>query len=101
MTDCWNLDTHARPNFKDILRRLDKISRSYFVDTPNDSFHSMQDNWKIEIEAMLDDLKSKEKELRCREEELTQAMVQQKMQEEALRRREQELLDREIEVLGR
>lgn len=50
---------------------------------------------------MLEDLKSKEKELRCREEELTQAMIQQKMQEAALRKREQELLDREIDVLGR
>jgi len=39
--------------------------------------------------------------LRCREEELTKAQVQQKQHEENLRQREQELAEREIDLLER
>lgn len=41
------------------------------------------------------------KELRCREEELTKAQVQQRQHEENLRQREQELAAREIAILER
>ena len=41
------------------------------------------------------------KELRCREEELTKAELQQKIQEDALKKREQDLAAREIELLER
>lgn len=41
------------------------------------------------------------KELRCREEELTKAQVQQRQHEENLRQREQELAAREIDLLER
>jgi len=40
-------------------------------------------------------------ELRCREEELTKAQLQQQLQEENLRQREQELAAREIDLLER
>lgn len=40
-------------------------------------------------------------ELRCREEELTKAQLQQKLLEENLRQREQELAAREIDLLER
>ncbi len=40
-------------------------------------------------------------ELRSREEEITKAAVQQKMQEEFLRKREKELAEREIELVER
>ncbi|XP_034040680.1 mitogen-activated protein kinase kinase kinase 21-like isoform X2 [Thalassophryne amazonica] len=68
---------------------------------PQDSFHSMQDDWRVEIQEMFDELRTKEKELRSREEELTRAALQQKSQEELLKRREQQLAEREINVLER
>lgn len=68
---------------------------------PAESFHSLQDDWKLEIQEMFDQLRTKEKELRSWEEELTRAALQQKCQEEALRRREQELAEREIHILER
>lgn len=40
-------------------------------------------------------------ELRCREEELTKQGLQQKIQEDALKKREQDLAAREIELLER
>ena len=40
---------------------LDEIARSPFAQTPHESFHMMQEDWKMEIEAMFDDIRVKEK----------------------------------------
>ena len=58
---CWDKDPHKRPSFKDILRELDTIARSGFGETPNESFHTMQDGWKKEIAEVLHELRIKEK----------------------------------------
>nr|XP_060617679.1 mitogen-activated protein kinase kinase kinase 9 isoform X2 [Anolis sagrei ordinatus] len=101
MEDCWNADPHSRPSFANILSHLTNIEESGFFEMPKDSFHSLQEDWKIEIQEMFDHLKAKEKELRTWEEELTRAAVQQKNHEEFLRQREQELAEREIDILER
>ncbi|KAM6916968.1 mitogen-activated protein kinase kinase kinase 9 [Lycodopsis pacificus] len=99
--ECWSSDPHSRPQFPLILDQLTAIEESGFFEMPAESFHSLQDDWKLEIQEMFDQLRTKEKELRSWEEELTQAALQQKCQEEALRRREQELAEREIHILER
>ncbi|XP_062254015.1 mitogen-activated protein kinase kinase kinase 9 [Platichthys flesus] len=101
MEDCWSSDSHCRPQFTSVLDHLTAIEESGFFEMPAESFHSLQDDWKLEIQEMFDELRTKEKELRSWEEELTQAALQQKCQEEALRRREQELAEREIHILER
>ncbi|XP_028837731.1 mitogen-activated protein kinase kinase kinase 9 [Denticeps clupeoides] len=101
MEDCWNADPHCRPSFRTILDQLTAIEESGFFEMPAESFHSLQDDWKLEIQEMFDQLRAKEKELRSWEEELSRAALQQKCQEEALRRREQELAEREIHILER
>ncbi|KAM6969181.1 mitogen-activated protein kinase kinase kinase 9 [Tautogolabrus adspersus] len=101
MEECWSSDPHSRPHFTAILDQLTSIEESGFFEMPAESFHSLQDDWKQEIQEMFDQLRTKEKELRSWEEELTQAALQQKCQEEALRRREQELAEREIHILER
>lgn len=58
---CWNPDPHARPSFINILRDLEVISRSSFMNTPQESFHSEQEKWKCEIEEMFHELRCKEK----------------------------------------
>jgi len=40
---------------------LDEIVHSAFTQTPHESFHTLQDVWKVEIEQVLDELKMKEK----------------------------------------
>ena len=40
---------------------LDEVARSPFAQTPHESFHTMQEDWKMEIEAMFDDIRVKEK----------------------------------------
>ncbi|KAM8834220.1 LOW QUALITY PROTEIN: mitogen-activated protein kinase kinase kinase 9 [Synchiropus picturatus] len=101
MEDCWSQDPHSRPNFAAILDQLTAIEESGFFEMPAKSFHSLQDDWKLEIQEMFDQLRTKEKELRSWEEQLTRAALQQKCQQEALRRREQELAEREIHILER
>ncbi|XP_029157501.1 mitogen-activated protein kinase kinase kinase 11-like isoform X4 [Nylanderia fulva] len=100
MEECWASDSHARPGFTDILTALDDVCNA-FAATPHESFHTMQEDWRLEIEEVLHGLRMKEKELRCREEELTKAQVQQRQHEENLRMREQELAAREIDLLER
>ncbi|RXN29654.1 mitogen-activated kinase kinase kinase 11-like protein [Labeo rohita] len=68
---------------------------------PQDSFHSLQEDWKLEIQDMFDELRAKEKELRCREEELKRAALEQKSHEEFLRQREQQLAQWEQDVFER
>ncbi|XP_032955445.1 mitogen-activated protein kinase kinase kinase 21 isoform X2 [Rhinolophus ferrumequinum] len=101
MKECWQQDPHIRPSFALILEQLTAIEEAVMTEMPQESFHSMQDDWKLEIQQMFDELRTKEKELRSREEELTRAALQQKSQEAQLRRREQQLAAREIDVLER
>ncbi|KAK0137108.1 Mitogen-activated protein kinase kinase kinase 21 [Merluccius polli] len=99
--ECWDQDPHVRPSFSCILEQLSAIEEAVMATMPQDSFHSMQDDWRVEIQEMFDELRTKEKELRSREEELSRAALQQKSQEELLKRREQQLAEREINVLER
>ncbi|XP_036309262.2 mitogen-activated protein kinase kinase kinase 21 [Pipistrellus kuhlii] len=101
MRECWQPDPHIRPSFALILQQLAAIEGAVLAEMPPESFHSMQDDWKLEIQQMFDELRTKEKELRSREEELSRAALQQKSQEELLKRREQQLAEREIDVLER
>ncbi|XP_025420103.1 mitogen-activated protein kinase kinase kinase 9 isoform X3 [Sipha flava] len=106
MEACWYSDSHMRPSFDDILTSLDEIVHSAFTQTPHESFHTLQDVWKIEIEQVLEGLRlkekafsSKEEELRCREEELSRAQLQQQIAEKHLKQRERDLEAREMELL--
>nr|XP_032646627.1 mitogen-activated protein kinase kinase kinase 21 [Chelonoidis abingdonii] len=101
MKECWEQDPHIRPSFTLILEQLTAIEEAVMTEMPQESFHSMQDDWKLEIQQIFSELRTKEKELRSREEELTRAALQQKSQEELLKRREQQLAEREIDVLER
>lgn len=101
MEECWEQDPHIRPSFSAILEQLIAIEEAVMATMPQDSFHSMQEDWRVEIQEMFDELRTKEKELRSREEELTRAALQQKSHEELLKRREQQLAEREINVLER
>ncbi|XP_077202278.1 mitogen-activated protein kinase kinase kinase 21 isoform X3 [Paroedura picta] len=98
---CWAQDPHIRPSFALILEQLTVVEGAVTTEMPQESFHSMQDDWKLEIQQIFDELRTKEKELRSREEELTRAALHQKSQEELLKRREQQLAEREIDVLER
>ncbi|XP_073454593.1 mitogen-activated protein kinase kinase kinase 10 isoform X1 [Aquarana catesbeiana] len=98
---CWNPDPHSRPTFSTILDLLITIEQSAMFQMPLESFHSLQEDWRLEIHQMFDELRTKEKELRSREEELVRAAEEQRNLEEMLRRREQELAEREFDIVER
>jgi mitogen-activated protein kinase kinase kinase 9 len=58
---CWEIDSHKRPPFKTIIRELEEIAVSGFMQTPYESFHNMQNCWKKEIAEVLHELRLKEK----------------------------------------
>jgi len=43
-----------------VLAQLLNVQASAFMTTPHDSFHTLQNDWRREIEEMFDELKSKE-----------------------------------------
>ncbi|KAG8448752.1 hypothetical protein GDO86_015715 [Hymenochirus boettgeri] len=98
---CWDPDPHSRPSFSSILEQLTTIEQSSMFQMPLESFHSLQEDWRLEIQQMFDELRTKEKELRSREEELVRAAEEQRNLEEMLKRREQELAEREIDIVER
>ncbi|GLH09569.1 Mitogen-activated protein kinase kinase kinase 21 [Gryllus bimaculatus] len=61
MEACWESDPHRRPAFDHVLAALDSIAHSAFTQTPHESFHTMQEDWKLEIEQVLHGLRMKEK----------------------------------------
>ncbi|XP_068601472.1 mitogen-activated protein kinase kinase kinase 10 [Brachionichthys hirsutus] len=101
LDECWSPNPHGRPSFSSILRRLLAIEQSAMFQMPLESFHSLQEDWRLEIQQMFDELRAKEKELRSWEEALARAAEEQREQEEQLRRREQELAEREIDIVER
>ncbi|XP_048851327.1 mitogen-activated protein kinase kinase kinase 11-like isoform X2 [Brienomyrus brachyistius] len=101
MTECWDQDPHRRPSFAAVLAQLGALEQRALDEMHQDSFHSLQDGWKLEIQGMFDELRAKEKELHCREEELQRAALEQKSHEEFLRQREQQLARWEQDVFER
>ncbi|KAM9480896.1 mitogen-activated protein kinase kinase kinase 10 isoform 2-T2 [Clarias gariepinus] len=99
--ECWSPNPHSRPSFSNILKRLLAIEQSSMFQMPLESFHSLQEDWRMEIQQMFDELRAKEKELRSWEEALARAAEEQRTQEELLKRREQELAEREIDIVER
>ncbi|ELK34151.1 Mitogen-activated protein kinase kinase kinase MLK4 [Myotis davidii] len=61
MKECWQQDPHIRPSFALILEQLTAIEGAVMTEMPQESFHSMQDDWKLEIQQMFDELRTKEK----------------------------------------
>ncbi|XP_076818975.1 uncharacterized protein LOC143464840 [Clavelina lepadiformis] len=101
LESCWSANSALRPTFRTILTDLQTIAESNFISVPDESFKTMQDDWRLEIQAMFDDLRAKEKELCSREEALTRATLQHKLHEEYLRERERELHQRELTIVER
>ncbi|KAI1893228.1 hypothetical protein AGOR_G00121540 [Albula goreensis] len=101
LEECWCPNPHGRPTFESILARLLAIEQSAMFQMPLESFHLLQEDWRMEIQQMFDELRAKEKELRSWEEALARAAEEQREQEEQLRRREQELAEREIDIVER
>ncbi|KRY10775.1 Mitogen-activated protein kinase kinase kinase 9 [Trichinella patagoniensis] len=100
MEDCWNVEPRRRPTFMQLIVRLERLRENFSL-LEQESFHSMQEDWKQEIQLLFHDLKNMEDELRAREEELRNKAAEQELKEEQLRKREADLAQREIDLVQR
>ena len=57
---CWSTDPKERPLFSEIITHLEEIRDSSFIGTQQDEFMTLQNDWRIEIEEMFNELKEKE-----------------------------------------
>jgi len=101
MEDCWRFDCHERGSFQSIITRLDEVAHSNLANIPDESFHLMQDDWRLEISDRMQEIRVKENELHNLEVNLVETQREQKMHEERLKQREAELAERELTLLQR
>ncbi|XP_074390110.1 mitogen-activated protein kinase kinase kinase 11-like [Zonotrichia albicollis] len=106
MAACWEQDPHRRPGFGTILRRLGGLEPGGLG--PPESFHSLQESWRREIQGLFDELRAREKELRSREEAVARASRAQRSRPRRCgsarppwRARELEVLERELSLMLR
>lgn len=57
--DCWKRDSHDRPSFSQILKRLSNVTPE-FLTTPPETFQSIRMNWKEEVQRKFIEFKDKE-----------------------------------------
>ena len=57
---CWAPAAEARPSFAQLIERIDRIEQSGELELFAQGFLSLQTDWRLEIEAMFSDLRSKE-----------------------------------------
>ncbi len=95
---CWDVDPHRRLTFSEIIERLIEISNSAFASTQSDSFHMLQEDWKLEIYSKF---KEKAEQIRNREEELERIETKNREIGEALRQKQRELDEREKDLVAR
>jgi mitogen-activated protein kinase kinase kinase 9 len=77
--NCWHVDPEKRLSFEQIIECLTEISNSSFASTPTESFNTMQQDWKLEIQELFTEIKMKETELKTREEELERISMRQQV----------------------
>ncbi|KAJ8020060.1 Mitogen-activated protein kinase kinase kinase 13-B [Holothuria leucospilota] len=80
MIQCWSAKTKNRPNFRQIMMHLD-IAAADFLSTPQEAYFDKQVDWREEIKAEFEKIKSQgshihhidEELIRRREDELSHA----------------------------
>lgn len=60
MIVCWAQEPKDRPMFSEIVHELEEIRESSFIDTQQEDFLTLQNDWRQEIEEMFDQIKEKE-----------------------------------------
>ncbi|CAF0858727.1 unnamed protein product [Didymodactylos carnosus] len=102
ITNCWQKKVDDRPSFSKILDQLNNIedeTSSAEMSPTNESFHTMQQDWRNEIHEMFQELKEKEKEIRDRESLILKKDIEQHHLQIALQKWEKQLHERELFVI--
>ncbi|CAF3604797.1 unnamed protein product [Rotaria sp. Silwood1] len=108
MKDCWQLLPKDRPTFSELYEQINKIIEiNYtnndlsYMETNDETYSSLQQDWRKEIQDIFEELKTKEQEIRDREQAMLQLTIQQNHQRMRLQQWEQELHEREMHIIER
>ncbi|CAF4299502.1 unnamed protein product, partial [Rotaria sp. Silwood2] len=106
MTNCWKICPPDRPTFSMLLEQINKIIEVNYTTNeinhmePNEeSYQSLQKDWRQEIQDMFNELKEKEQEIRDREQAIHQRILEQNHQRLQLEKWEQQLYEREMHIV--
>ncbi len=58
--DCWQILPHERPTFSDLLEQINQIIEKHHMEPNEESYQSLQKDWREEIQDMFNELKEKE-----------------------------------------
>ncbi|CAF1128000.1 unnamed protein product [Adineta steineri] len=99
MTNCWKLLPSERPTFSDLLEQIDGIIERNYMEANEESYQSLQQDWRQEIQDMFNELKEKEQEIRDREQAMHERSLEQNHQRLQLEKWEQQLHEREMHIV--
>lgn len=106
MKDCWEIVPQKRPTFRELYDEINAIADAYSTDgdltcseTDEGSFSSLQEDWRKEIQEIFDELKTKEQEIRDREQAMLQMTLDQNHQRMQLEKWENDLHEREMHII--
>lgn len=65
--DCWKISVDERPNFSELIVQIENINLQDVnsVEFHDESYQSLQEDWKQEIQSIFDELKEKEQVNEC------------------------------------
>ncbi|CAF0737122.1 unnamed protein product [Adineta ricciae] len=99
MTSCWKALPDERPKFCDLLEQINQIIERSYMQSNEDSYQSLQNDWRLEIQDMFNELKEKEQEIRDREQAMYERSLEQNHQRLQLEKWEQQLHEREMHIV--
>ncbi|CAF0772524.1 unnamed protein product [Adineta ricciae] len=108
MKECWHVLPQNRLSFNELHDRIVKIIETNYsnaelnnIETNEGSYSSLQQDWRKEIQTIFDELKTKEQQIRDREQAMLQKTLEQNDQRLQLEQWEHELHEREMHVIER
>ncbi|UJR22069.1 hypothetical protein I4U23_025135 [Adineta vaga] len=108
MKDCWHILPQDRLTFKQLYDQMVTIIDTNYGDdqlknmeTNEETYSSLQQDWRREIQEIFKELKTKEQEIRDREQAMLQLTLQQTHQRLQLEKWEHDLHEREMHVIER
>ena len=60
MIDCWKTSPQERPTFSQLLEEINQIIEINRMEPNEESYQSLQKDWRQEIQDMFSELKEKE-----------------------------------------
>ncbi|CAF3376725.1 unnamed protein product [Rotaria socialis] len=108
MKDCWQPLPQDRPTFTQLYEQINRIIDTNYAPNkinnmePNEeTYFSLQQDWRKEIQDIFEELKIKEQEIRDREQEMIRLTIEQNHQRMVLEKWEHDLHEREMHISER